>query len=248
MHQFASALLSFFLSPLLWIVLLIIAGFFTRNKTTRKISWALAALVFLVFSNPWLLNRYARHFQPSPAEISPGTVFSCGIIPGGFASPDMDGKGIFNSTADRFIQALTLFKQGNIRHIIVSGGNGKKELKSFREAAWVKEQFVIMGVPDSVIFVEDQSNNTLQNAGNTKRILERYQLAPPYLLISSAHHLPRAQLLYEKIGVTTVGYPCSYIAGRGITTINDLKPDLGTLQTWNVYLKETAGYLWYKRK
>lgn len=208
----------------------------------------MAAGIFLVFSNGWLLNHYARNFQPSPVSLSNDKVFSCGIIPGGFASPDIDGNGIFNSTADRFIQALTLFHKGHIKHIVVSGGNGKKEMRSFREAAWVKQQFIILGVPDSLIFVEDQSNNTLQNAENTKRLLETYQLAPPYLLISSAHHLPRAQLLYDKIEVATVGFPCSYIAGRGINTINDFKPDIGTLLTWNVYLKETAGYLWYKKK
>lgn len=247
MYQFASALLSFILSPMLWVVLFVLAGLLVQKKIIKKIFWLIAALIFLVFSNAWLLNRYARNFQPPPLSLPKDVVFSCGIIPGGFASPDIDGNGIFNSTADRFIQALTLFKKGHIKHIIVSGGNGKKEMSTFREAAWVKEQFIILGVPGDVIFVEDASNNTRQNAANTKKILEANHFSPPYLLISSAHHLPRAQLLYSKMGVSTVGFPCSYIAGRGISTLADLKPDFGVLNTWSVYLKETAGYLWYKR-
>jgi uncharacterized SAM-binding protein YcdF (DUF218 family) len=169
MYQFASALLSFVLSPMLWIALLVLAGLLVQKKIIKKICWISALLVFLVFSNGWLLNRYARNFQPPPLSLPKDVVFSCGVIPGGFASPDIDGNGIFNSTADRFIQALTLFKKGHIKHIIVSGGNGKKEMSSFREAAWVKEQFIILGVPDSVIFVEDASNNTRQNAANTKK-------------------------------------------------------------------------------
>lgn len=245
MHQFASSLLSFFLSPLLWIVLLVLASFVFKKRSVKKICLVAAVVVFLLFGNGLLLNWYARQFQPAPLALNPGTVYSCGIVPGGFASPDIDGNGIFNSTADRFIQALTLFKQGFIKHIIVSGGNGRKELDSFREGAWVKQQFIILGVPDSAIFIEDRSNNTLQNAVNTKYILDSKHLPPPYLLISSAHHLPRAQLLYKNAGVVTVGFPCSYIAGRGIPTLADLKPDLGVIQTWNVYLKETAGYLWY---
>lgn len=247
MHQVASSLLSFLLSPLLWMLVLIVGGFVSRKKNLKKTFWILAAVVLLVFGNGWLLNWYARQFQPAPVTLRAGTTYSCGIIPGGFASPDIDGNGVFNSTADRFIQALRLFKQGHISHIIVSGGNGKKELKTFREAAWVKQEFITMGVPDSVIFVEDQSNNTAENVANTKRILQSRHLAPPYLLISSAHHLPRAAVLYERSGVPIVPYPCSYIAGRGISTIADLKPDIGVLQTWNTYLKETAGYLWYKR-
>lgn len=246
MHQLASSLLSFLLSPLLWVLIMILAGFLFRKKNYKRTCWILAGILFLVFGNGWLLNWYARQFQPAPVKLKPGTTYSCGIIPGGFASPDIDGNGVFNSTADRFIQALKLFKQGHITHIIVSGGNGKKELKTFREAAWVKQEFITMGVPDSLIFVEDQSNNTAENVANTKSILETRRLAPPYLLISSAHHLPRASVLYQKSGINIVAYPCSYIAGRGISTIADLKPDIGVLQTWSVYLKETAGYLWYK--
>ena len=246
MHQLASSVLSFLLSPLIWIAMLIIAGFLFRKKSVKKICWVLALIIFLVFGNGWLLNWYARQYQPTPVTLAHGTTYSCGIIPGGFASPDIEGNGNFNSTADRFIQALKLFKQGHITHILVSGGNGKKELKIFREAAWVKEQFVIMGVPDSVIFVEDQSNNTAENVIHTKRILDSGHLPPPYLLISSAHHLPRAAVLYKKSGLAVVEYPCSYIAGRGISTIADLMPGIGTLQTWDIYLKETAGYLWYR--
>lgn len=246
MHQLASSVLSFLLSPLIWIAMLVISGFLLRKKSLKKICWVLALTIFLVFGNGWLLNWYARQFQPGPVSLTAGTVYSCGIIPGGFASPDIEGNGNFNSTADRFIQALKLFKQGHISHVLVSGGNGKKEMKTFREAAWVKQQFVIMGVPDSVIFIEDQSNNTSENVANSKRILDSKLLPPPYLLISSAHHLPRASALYKKSGVPVVEYPCSYIAGRGIPTMADMIPGLGTLQTWDTYLKETAGYVWYR--
>jgi uncharacterized SAM-binding protein YcdF (DUF218 family) len=246
MHQLASSLLSFALSPLLWVGLLILAGILFHKRSRKKICWVLACLVVLLFGNGSFLNWYARQFQPPPLALAQGEVYSCGIIPGGFASPDVSGNGVFNSTADRFIQGLKLFKQGYITHLLISGGNGKKEMKTFREAAWVKQQFVIMGVPDSVIFIEDESHNTAENVANTKIILDDAHLSAPYLLISSAHHLPRASVLYKKAGISTVAYPCSYIAGRGISTFTDLLPSLGTLQTWNTYLKETAGYLWYR--
>lgn len=246
MHAFLSSVLSFCLSPFYWILFLIIAGFLFRKTSIKKFCRWLAFILFLIFSNAWLLNVYARKFQPAPLQLSAANVYSCGIVPGGFASPDINGNGIFNSTADRFIQVLQLFKQGHISHILVTGGNGKKEMNAFREAAWVKQQLIIMGVPDSVVFTEDQANNTAQNASFAKRILDSLHLPPPYLLISSAHHLPRALLLFKKAGLPVVAYPCSYIAGRGIATMADLVPNIGTLFTWEIYLKETAGYLWYR--
>lgn len=246
MHQLMSSGLSFFLSPVHRILLLLIAGFLFRPPLIKRCCRVLALLIFLLFGNAWLLNWYASKFQPAPLLLSPVTVYSCGIVPGGFASPDIDGNGVFNSSADRFIQVLKLFKQGHITHIMISGGNGKKEMEGFREGAWVKKELVIMGVPDSVIFVEDSSNNTVENAANTKKILDSIHLQSPYLLISSAHHLPRASLLFKKAGVQTVAFPCNYIAGRWISSIAGIIPGIGPLFIWELYLKETAGYYWYR--
>ena len=246
MHAFLSSIASFIFSPLHWIILLGITGMLIRKPLLKKIFFGTALLTFFIMGNGWLLHSYARNFQPSPVALSPDKVYSCGIIAGGFASPDIDGNGVFNSTSDRFIQALRLFKTGNITHILINGGNGKKELKTFREAEWVKNELIIQGVPGAAIIVEDESNNTADNARNAKTIFDSLKLIPPYLLISSAHHLPRATLLYNKAGVQVVPYPCNYIAGRGIASMTDIIPSLNTLNTWSIYLKETAGYYWYK--
>ncbi len=246
MHALLSTLASFVLSPIAWVCALLILSFIARHRSWKKYLRLGAVFIFLLFSNARLLDWYAGLYQPSPVKLAGGQVFSCGIVAGGFASPDKDGNAIFNSTADRFIQVLKLYKQGHITHILLAGGNGKKELATFREAAWVKKELVEMGVPASVIFMEDASNNTLDNARNSKLILEAQKLPAPYLLISSAHHLPRASLLFKKAGVQTVAYPCSYIAGRGIGTWKDFIPSLGVLHTWDIFLKETAGYYWYR--
>jgi uncharacterized SAM-binding protein YcdF (DUF218 family) len=246
MHQVASAVLSFLLSPLNWIILLLIAGYFLRKALLKKICRIVALCIFLLFSNEWLLDWYAKKWQPAPVVISTGIAYSCGIVPGGFASPDADDNGYFNATADRFIQVVKLYKLGVIKHILISGGNGKIESKNFREGHWVKGELISMGIPDPVIFVEDKSNNTFENAMYAKQILDSVQLKPPYLLITSAHHVPRASLLFKNAGILTVPFPCSYIAGRGNFSFPSLLPELGVLGTWDLYLKEAAGYLWYK--
>ena len=245
MHQVASSILSFFLSPFNWIVILIIAGYFLHKASFKKICRILALCIFLLFGNSWLLDWYAKHWQPPPVVIGTGIAYSCGIVPGGFASPDADEKGYFNSTADRFIQVIKLYKLGQIKHILISGGNGKADKKNFREGAWVKGELTAMGIPDSVIFAEDISNNTFDNAVYAKQILDSIHLKPPYLLITSAHHIPRASLLFKNAGILTVPFPCNYIAGRGDFNFSSLLPQPGVLLEWNIYLKETAGYLWY---
>jgi uncharacterized SAM-binding protein YcdF (DUF218 family) len=245
MHQVASTLSSFLLSPFNWIFILIVASFFVRRPSLKKICRALALCIFLLFSNGALLNWYAKTWQPLPVTLKTGNSYSCGIVPGGFASPDNSVGGHFNATADRFIQVVKLYKLGSISHILISGGNGKEDEKDFHEGAWVKGELKVMGIPDSVIYAEDRSNNTFDNAVFAKKILDSMQLKPPYLLITSAHHLPRASLLFRNAGIYTVPYPCNYIAGTGDFTISSFLPNPETLLAWNTYLKETAAYLWY---
>jgi uncharacterized SAM-binding protein YcdF (DUF218 family) len=248
MHQVASYIVSFFLSPFNWIVILIIAGFILPRKSWKKACRIMALCIFLFFSSPLVLEWYARWWQPAPVPINKNMRYSCGIVPGGFASPDANGNGYFNATADRFIQVEKLYKVGEISHILISGGNGKINDESFREGVWVKNELVTMGIPDSIIFTEDQSNNTLDNAVFAKHILDSLQLKPPYLLITSAQHIPRASLLFKNEGITTSAFPCSYIAGRSGFSLSSLVPQLSVLLTWDFYLKEAAGYLIYKLK
>ncbi len=246
MHQIASTFISYFLSPFNWIILLVVVSFVVQRRAVKRFCRILALVIFLIFSNQALIDWYADQWQPEPAVLGAGKVYSCGIVAGGFASPDEDNKGYFNATADRFIQALKLYKQGKINHILISGGNGKASSKGFREGAWVKNELITMGVPDSVVFVEDRSNNTADNAANARKILDTMHLRPPYLLISSAHHLPRAMLLFQKKGVLTEPYPCNYIAGRRRFSLASFVPRFGLLYTWELFMKEAMGFTLYR--
>lgn len=249
MHQIASWILSFMLSPANWIIGLIILQYFIKNAGLQKKCRLLAAGIFLLFSNAWLLNSYARYWQPAPGPVPADTAYSCGILLGGFGSPDAyDHSGYFNASADRFIQAVKLYKLGKIRHILISGGNGKRNVQDFNEGEWTRGELKAMGIPAEVILFEDRSKNTGDNAANTKKILEAANLQPPYLLITSAFHMPRASLIYAQAGIPTVAYPCNYGTGRSKFSVGDLVPDAGVLGGWEPFLKETVSYWLYRLK
>lgn len=246
MHRFASSLFSILLSPFNWIIILLIAAWVFRNRSAKKICIIVACCIFILFGNKATFNWYAKTWQPAPVAINSLTQYSCGIVLGGFAGPDEEGHGYFTAASDRFIQAVKLYKLGIVKHLLISGGNGKQDDKNFREASWVKGEMITFDVPDSVIFAEDNSVNTRQNAINSKQILDSLQLKPPYLLITSAFHVPRAALLFKKAGVPVISFPCNYTEGRGIFSFWDLLPKTSVLMNWNPYLKETVGYWWYE--
>jgi uncharacterized SAM-binding protein YcdF (DUF218 family) len=105
-----------------------------------------------------------------------------------------------------------------------------------------------MGVPDSVILFEDKSTNTSDNAQQAKNMLTAAGLQAPYVLISSAHHLPRASLLFKNAGVETIPFPSNYKAGKEKFSWQGFVPSIDVLLTWNDYLKESIGYAWYRIK
>lgn len=248
MHELASAIISFFLSPFNWIIIFLIAAWLLKRPALRNTCKVLALTIFIVFGNQWLLDVYARSWQPQPVVLQSNAGYSCGIVAGGFASPDGNANGYFNASSDRFIQTVKLYKQGIIKNIIVSGGNGKQDEKSFREGRWVKDELIAVGIPSTDIYVEDQSDNTAENAENTKHILDSLHLPPPYVLITSAFHMPRASLIFKKAGLNIINFPCNYTTGMGGFSAWDLVPRPSVLLGWDTYLKETLGYFWYKLK
>lgn len=247
LRDLISALLSSLLSPASWLVMLVFAYFLLpeRIRWRRRLPW-LALIVFLIFSNSWLLNAYARYWQPDVTKADPNRVYSCAIILGGFASPLANDSGYFNMTSDRFIQTLKLYQTGRVSHIMIAGGNSKRKNKAFDEGAFTRQQFMAMGVPDSVILHEDFSSNTAENAAHAKAALRAKGLPGPYLLVTSAQHIPRAELLFNRHGLDVIGVPSAFIAGTEKYDLGGMMPRLDVLLRWDVFIKETLAVTWYR--
>ena len=63
-----------------------------------------------------------------------------------------------------------------------------------------------LGVPESVIVVEEHSRTTYENALHTKAMLGSARI----LLVTAAYHMPRAVGLFEKQGFTVTPVTCGY--------------------------------------
>ncbi|WP_295794890.1 YdcF family protein [Mucilaginibacter sp.] len=236
-----SKLLLVFIFPFTWIAVCLITSLIVRKPHLKRRFFTIAMVLLLIFTNPFLLNQFAKRWDVKPAPLTNQT-YSCVIVLGGFSGVDANGKGVFNAMSDRFIQSLKLLTTGKATHILISGGNGNLLAGSFRESDWVKTQLEELKVPDSLIVIENQSRNTLENAAFSKSILAQKHLQPPYLLVTSAFHMRRAIAIFKKQKMDVVPFPCCYIAGNGEFTITDFIPDAGPLSTWNFYVKEVVGH------
>ncbi|RYD94543.1 MAG: YdcF family protein [Sphingobacteriales bacterium] len=176
--------------------------------------------------------------QPLPA----GKIYSAGIVLGGYANEDGKGGGYFSSSANRFIQAVKLRNTGRVSRLVITGGNAGLNPTAFREGAWVKGQLKYFGVADSTALVDPDSRNTIENALNSRRVLDSAGLKPPYLLITSSYHMRRSLYIFKQAGIQVVPYVCDYDADSE-PSLDDLIPEASVLPKWNLYIKEMVG-LW----
>ena len=239
-------MLIYFLYPLTWILILLLCGLIFKKR--RQFFNITALILFLIFSNGYLINRVAPWWDTPPQELPAGSHYSCAIILGGFQSEDKYERGYFIGSADRFIQTLKLYKQGRVEKIMITGGSGKLGKSSLLYSSWAKEQFVACGVPAGDILVEDESRNTFENAQFSKRVLDSANIRPPYVLVTSASHMRRAKWVFGHEQINVIPYPCNYTLGRGDWYLGDLLPNAGALGQWYHYFKEIIGLQAYKLK
>jgi uncharacterized SAM-binding protein YcdF (DUF218 family) len=228
------------------LALLLYAVFCKNARRKQKLLITGVALLY-IFGNSLLIKLFARMWD---ADTYPPTTktYSSIIVLGGFVSEGEDGKGIFNQSADRFIQATKLLTNHNASHLLFTGGNADIKPGKFREGYFVRAELKKMHFADSTILIESQARNTIENALFSKKLLDQANLKPPYILVTSAFHMRRSLLIFKKAGVDVVPYPCDYII-KGKLAFSDLLPNADAFGLWSRYIKEIVGYIaaYFKR-
>lgn len=175
--------------------------------------------------------------------------YNTGILLGGLVAYNKhDDEGYFNAASDRFIQTALLYKTGHINNVIIAAGNGYMTKNNFKEALFIKQRLTELGIPSEQIFTDTSSRNTLENARFSKKIIDSFHMQGPYLLISSATHLPRAQIVFKKAGIDATLYPCDFISKRISNNFFEdyVLPSSSALTLWDQYIKEILGTITYK--
>jgi uncharacterized SAM-binding protein YcdF (DUF218 family) len=243
-----SKVLNFFLSPFNWLLLLTACVFLTKNKIRKKKLTVILGCLFLFFSNPYIIYKITMAWQAKPKTFAPTEQYQTGILLAGFVGFETKTEqGYYGSASDRFIQAVRLYKLGFIKKILITGGSGSIWRQQYKEADFVKDQLLQMGVAPTDVISENKSRNTYENAKNTKRILDSLQMKTNFLLITSAMHMKRSQQVFAKAGIVTTAYPCNFSAINNPQLFwNAIIPSYKAFEGWDQFLKEAVGLLVYK--
>lgn len=242
--------MDFIASKVLWALLdpanavvgaLLAAAWLTgrRSAGARRLGRSLvvlsAALLLATATTPLsdLLAEPLENRFPPPAAPpdDPAGV----IVLGGAVSPPLSrarGQPALNAAADRLAAFADLARRYPNARLIASGGSGLLLNQAEREDAATAAALAQMGLDPSRVVFESQSRNTWEN-GLFSRDLMAAENGGPWILVTSAFHMPRAIGVFRKLGMEPIPYPVDYrTRGYGEPWLRaDLSANLDVLST-----------------
>ncbi len=248
MFIFKKILSHFILPPGIFILIL----FFLGMSLLFKKMWKNALIVFLIASSLWLFSikpfsDFLYTWLESDLNIPKtpkGDVII--LLSGGVYDKALDfsGKGIpKEDTMHRIITAVSLQKQLKLP-IIVSGGRIYKYSEA--EAPIIKRYLIDFGVPSNKIILEDKSRDTTENVKFSALLCKKMGFKRP-ILVTSAYHMKRSLLGFEKSGLDVLPFPSKFMTGLNKRyTWSNFMPDASELRRTYIAMHEYLGLFAHK--
>jgi uncharacterized SAM-binding protein YcdF (DUF218 family) len=232
--------------PLLLVsFLLVFAGLLQvrRSKRTSLLFAGVAMLFFLSWPPfEWLLSRPLEGRYPvrpfeSLAGLQAIVVFSEAVSPPTFERPYAQAS---SGTAESCNYAAWMHKTKLPLPILVCGGSSEPMRPAFSAA--MRELLRRSGVPDSMIWTEEQSQNTHENSAFGAVILRSHAIRRVALVVD-ARSMPRAAASLRKQGIDVVPSPSRFRQWEGPS---EFLPGWQAIRGNEDTLHETLGLVWYR--
>ncbi len=244
-----SKILAFLITPLVWVIALLLLAIFSKNERRKKRSLLLSAVLLVFFSNNFVFDEFMHAWEIEPTPLTAlDSTYDVGIVLGGMLRYDQKFDRLqFDRGSDRLLQAIELYKNGRIKKILFSGGSGSILIPEAKEAFYAKRFLLTLGITEEDIIIESESRNTKENAEFTKKILVEKFPQGKFLLITSAFHMRRAMGCFTKAGIATTPYSTDRFTGpRKFAFDHLIIPNIDALFGWHTLIHEFTGYVVYK--
>lgn len=246
-----SKTLNYLVTPVVMVILLLLVSLMVKSKKWKRRTLIGAVGLLLFFSNDFIANEVMMTWELPAKKYVDLPQYEAAVLLTGVTAPFPAGpadRTYFIIGADRVTHTLQLYKLGIVRKIIVSGGSGKLIDDGSRESTQIKSALMLMGVPDSVIYTDISSDNTYENAVETKKLLDTLKIhSKQCLLVTSSFHMRRAIACFRRAGADMDYFTCDFRShARTFTPDVLVVPKLDAVLVWQKLLKEWVGFVAYK--
>jgi len=148
--------------------------------------------------------------------------------------------------ANRFFGGVELFKAGRAPLLVFTGGGFPSEPDAPLEGEILAQHTSALGIPPDRIVTTGRVYNTAQEAAAVAAVLRaRYPTSPRVLLVTSAFHMSRARLLFERAGLRITPFPVDFLGAGAAIDLLPI-PTVDGLSHTQRAMREVYGRLFYR--
>tara|TARA_B100001057_G_C22107248_1_gene665507 strand:- start:31 stop:537 length:507 start_codon:yes stop_codon:yes gene_type:complete len=151
----------------------------------------------------------------------------------------------FEEASDRIFAGINLFKEKKATTLILTRGKLPWSL-GIPEGEYLRDFAIKNGIPEKDILLTDNVENTDQEAKAVKKLLSRDK--PKVILVTSAFHIPRAQIVFKAAGINVIPFPVDYQKGLEKLTFMNFIPSAKALSGTSFFVREMIGRIYYSLK
>lgn len=225
---------------------------------SRRLGWTWLARLFgavlvvyggliLLTPLPEVALRSLENRFPVPEVVAEDIagIIVLGGATGSGAVAEARNQVVLSSNAERLTTVVALHRRMPEKKIVVSGFSGRLSPRGWNEAEITRRFFEQQGVDLTNVRFEDKSRNTAENAQWTSALLAGEDVPGdrPWLLVTSASHMPRAVATFRLYELPVLPYPVDFRTEPDhLTWPRDVSGSLGTAY---MALHEWLGLLVY---
>jgi len=240
-------ILQSFLLPSVFVFILMLLGVILislKKKRAGKIILILGVVLYYLFSitpvSDFLISLLENQYQyPTKEKID--SVDTLVVLSGGVRNRNLLlPSALGNSTLFRLNESLKIYFYKEEKPLIIVSGTSPID-RIEKESLFGAKFLESFNIPKEKIIWEVISGNTFQHAREVKKIVKE----KPFLLITSAYHLPRAMKTFQKAGLSPIALPTDYQYENFYTLLSFL-PQAENLKKSNLAFHEFFGILFYR--
>lgn len=156
------------------------------------------------------------------------------------------GEVALNEAAERMTTIAELARRFPQARIVFTGGSGRLVYGgTTTEAELAARLFASFGIAKERIALEDKSRDTLENARFTKELINP-KPGERWLLVTSAHHMPRSVGLFRASGFSVEAFPVDYRTRGAVDLLRPFSPLSDGLRRTDTAMREWVGLIVYR--
>ncbi|WON78891.1 envelope biogenesis factor ElyC [Serratia sp. UGAL515B_01] len=218
---------------------------FTRWQKSGKVILSLSWLLLLLLSLQPVSDRLLRPLESDYVTYRGNTQVDYIVVLGGIYTFNPDwapSSNLLDNSLPRVTEGVRLYLSHPGSKMVFTGGRGASTISNAATAARVAES---LGVPRRDIITLDRPLDTEQEAAEVAELVEQ----KPFILVTSANHMPRAMGFFEVQGLHPIPAPANQLAISSPLNIwEKVMPSPMFLGHSERAVYETLGGIWQRLK